>query len=104
MSRSKLERLQQLIDKKPDDPFPRYGWAMEQKRLGELESAIGAFGRLLEDFPDYIAAYYHYAGSLIEAEREQDASTVLEQGIEVAARQGNTHARDEMQALLDGID
>ncbi len=100
MSETRLEKLQQLAKQKPQEPFPRYGLAMEHKRLGDLEQAITIFQQLVNGFPDYTAVYYHYGSSLIAAGREEEACTILEKGIETASRHGNTHARDELQALL----
>lgn len=99
----RLEKLRQLAQQKPGDPFPLYGLAMEHKRLGDLKQAIQTFEQLTAKFPDYTAAYYHYGSCLISAGREEEAEPILEKGIETASRSGNAHARDELQALLSEI-
>ena len=103
MSDTRLDKLQRLAEQKTEEPFPHYGLAMEHKRLGDLETAIQTFQQLVQKFPDYTAAYFHYGSSLIAAGQEEAACSVLKKGIETAARNGDAHARDELQALLSDL-
>ena len=43
----------EALAKAPQDPFPRYGLAMELKSRGELEASATAFDELIAAFPDY---------------------------------------------------
>ena len=97
------QRLQELAQKNPDDPFPRYGLAMEHKREGDLPSAIQIFSDLVEEHPDYLPVYFHYGTSLGAEGRGEKAREVLKAGIDVALRQGNTHARSELEAALEEL-
>ncbi len=98
---SRLEILKQLVARNPADHFVRYGLAMEFVNAGELEQAVAEYRALLTMNPDYAAAYYPAAQALEKLGRLEEAREMYRRGIEVAARQGNPHARDHLQAALD---
>jgi tetratricopeptide (TPR) repeat protein len=98
--KSKLELLSEIAAKDPKQPFPRYGVAMELAVLGRLEEAADAFRGLAKDLPDYVPTYFQ-AGKVCEKlGRLDDARDFYRRGIDAAARAGNGHARDELEAAL----
>jgi len=88
---------------KPDDPFPRYGVAMELVSLGSLEDAAAEFQELNRRFPDYTAAWYHHGVALGRLGRRDEARRVFEAGIEACRRKGDDHTLSELQAALEGL-
>ena len=96
----RIERLKNLAEKMPEDPFPRYGLAMEHKNRGDHREAIRVFQQLVEHHPDYTAAYFHFGMSLQAAGEQEKAEEVLGLGIEVADKNGESHAREELQTAL----
>lgn len=95
--------LEKMVAAKPADPFPRYGLAMEYKKLGRHEDAAQAFAALAEHHSDYVPGYLMH-GNLLEAMgRSADAAGVYERGIEVAAAAGDDHAVSELQAARDAL-
>lgn len=98
---SRLEQLKSLVEQDPGNSFLRYGLAMEYRNLGEIEAAVNEFRALMQADPNYAAAYFHGGQTLEMMGRPEEAREVYQQGVEVAARQGNQHARNEMQAALD---
>ena len=101
MAGSRREMLQQFLEQNPNDAFARYGLAMEEVREGHAEAALAQFEQVMTEHPDYCAAYQQAGQLLLSLERREQARQVLERGIATAARQGNAHARGEMQALLE---
>jgi predicted Zn-dependent protease len=97
----KAEGLREILRQDPGNAFARYGLAMELAGRGETEAALGEFGRLLGDHPDYTAGYFMAAQTLAKAGREAEAKQRLADGIACARRTGNQHAMGEMQAMLD---
>ncbi len=85
----------------PDNTFARYGLAMELVKLGDLEAAISEFRTLRERNPDYAAAYYHGGKALESLGRLDEARALMEEGIAVTTRTGDSHTRSELQAALD---
>jgi len=57
----------------------------------------------IQNNPDYVPGYQMYAQTLAQNERAEDAKAILAQGIQAAIRQGNQHARSEMEGLLETL-
>jgi tetratricopeptide (TPR) repeat protein len=98
--RSRREVLEQFVADKPTDAFARYGLALECVKLGDDSSATGHFHKLLESNPEYVAGYFQFGQLLGRLGRLDEARKLLSDGIVVAQRTGDIHARDEMQAAL----
>ncbi len=95
--------LNEVLSQSPDDAFARYGLAMEYSKVGEVESALEEFGKLLSAHPDYTAGYFMAAQTLVTANRVDEAKRMLVDGISSARRTGNSHAQSEMTAMLDEL-
>jgi predicted Zn-dependent protease len=98
--KTRRQLLEEFIATKPDDPFSRYGLALECMNSGDAAAADLHFRTLLERNADYIPAYLMYGQLLAREDRTAEAKQVLTNGIAAAARIGNQHARSEMEALL----
>jgi TolA-binding protein len=96
----RIATFRSFISKSPQDPFPRYGLAMELKGQGNHQEAWGVFEELIQKFPDYVATYLMAGGTLVALGRKDDASAIYQQGIEVATRRGDQHARRELESAL----
>jgi tetratricopeptide (TPR) repeat protein len=96
----RIEQLQEFITKSPNDPFPRYGLALELKNAGRLDEATTAFATLIEKFPDYTPAYLHAGNTLVARGLRAEARAVFERGIEACIRKRDGHARGEIEAAL----
>lgn len=92
--------LEQFVAQKPSDAFARYGLALECVKLGDDSAAASHFQRLIETNPEYVAGYFQYGQLLSRLGRTDEARRILSDGIVVAQRTGDIHARDEMQAAL----
>lgn len=95
--------LKEALAADPANVLARYGLAMEFSKSGETDAAMEQFKRLIADNPNYIAAYQQGAQTLLNAERFGEAKELLNQGIAVAERAANPHAKSEMESMLDGI-
>jgi len=98
--KSRRETLEQFVVEKPSDAFARYGLALECVKLGDDSAATQHFGKLLEVHPEYVAGYYQFGQLLARLGRLDEARKLLSDGIIVAQKSGDMHARDEMQAAL----
>jgi len=95
------EFIKNEINQYPDDPFNYYLLAIELVKEGALEEGFIQFDRLITKHPDYIATYYTYAASLIEAEEENRAEKILLLGINEAEKKGAAKALKELKQLLE---
>ena len=100
---NRLDMLTQFLQQNPNDAFARYGLAMEYSNLGQTETALEQFNKLLELHPDYTNGYFMAAQTLAKAGRTEDAKKMLSTGIESAKRMGNRHALSEMSSMLDEL-
>lgn len=101
----RMEQLEALLRQDPDDPFLRYGLALEYASAGDDETSVRMLLELIArpaGLP-YIPAYLQAGQALIRLERYEEARQVLRQGIEAAQAVGDLHAAGEMQGFLDSI-
>lgn len=101
--KSRREMLEQFVAQKPTDAFARYGLALECANSGDDSAAIGHFEKLLETNPGYVAGYFQFGQLLSRLGRIDEARKTLSNGIVVAQKAGDAHARDEMQAALSSL-
>ena len=101
--KSRREQLQEMLADQPDDAFLRYALGMEYVSEGNDEEAVTCFRALCQATPYYVPAYQQAAQALLRLGDAPEAATLLTQGAEVARRQGDLHAAEEMQGLLASI-
>ena len=100
MAVDRIATFRTFIAKKPDDPFPRYGLAMELRTRGDLEGSAAAFDELITAFPEYVPSYLMSGGVLAELGRRDEAIARYRRGIEVATARGDHHAKGELESAL----
>ena len=98
--------LTQFVQQRPEDPFPRYGLAIELKNQGRLEEADRVFAELIQRFPDYTPAYLHAGGVLAALARRDEAMAVYRAGIAACARRRppDGKAQAELEAALAALE
>jgi tetratricopeptide (TPR) repeat protein len=89
-----------FIERSPKDPFPVYGLAMEYKSQQRWSEADETFARLVESFPDYVAAYLQAGEVKKQLGLPDDAKEILRRGIAAASAKGDGHAKKELEAAL----
>src|SRR5262245_23140477 len=100
---SRLETIQKIVEQQPNDPFARYGLAMELKNVGQHEAAHAQFEELEKRHPAYVPQFLMHANLLSDMKRADEARACLRRGIEAARQAGNAHALSEMQGALDQL-
>jgi len=103
MEQTRIEFLEESLRSDPNSTFVRYALALEFVKAGRGEEAWRHFEHLLTHHPDYSAAYYQAGKLLVRSGRHEDARRVLAKGIEVTAKQGNLHARSELEGALEEL-
>lgn len=102
-NKNRRQKLEEFLAQHPEDSFSRYGLALDCFRQGDLTAAESHFQKLLATSPDYVPAYQMFAQMLAQNNRLEEAKAVLIKGIEAAIRQGNQHARSEMESHLSDL-
>ncbi|HXM98046.1 MAG TPA: hypothetical protein VN982_06180 [Candidatus Dormibacteraeota bacterium] len=101
--KTRRQVLEEFVEKKPDDPFSRYGLALECMNSGDSAAADTHFRALLERNSDYVPAYLMFAQMLARESRSAEAKQVLSKGIVAAMKMGDQHARSELEGLLSEL-
>lgn len=101
---ARIDVIRKIMDSAPQDPFPRYGYAMELKNLGRLDEAAAAFDELERRFPDYVPQYLMHHNVLLALRNKDGARAVCERGIAAASRKGDAHAAGELRGALDALE
>jgi hypothetical protein len=100
-----MEQIEAMLAEEPDDPFLRYGLAMEHAGAGDDAACVAVLRDLIARTADnpYVPAFLQAGQALVRLDRIDEAADVLRRGIDAARRAGDTHAQGEMQGLLDSI-
>ena len=98
-------KLEESLAADPNDPFLRYGLALQCLRDGAVEEGRQRLCSLIADDPDgQVAAYQQLGQSYAEAGELQAARAILETGVSKARAAGNGHAAGEMEQLIASLD
>ncbi|GMU34136.1 MAG: tetratricopeptide repeat protein [Planctomycetia bacterium] len=100
---SRLEQLQNLLAKEPEDAFLNFGLAMELAKNSRFDESLVQFERVMQFDPNYIAAYFQKAKTLLTMGDEDAAKAELRRGIAQAQACGEMHAKGEMEELLNSL-
>ncbi|MBI2956647.1 MAG: tetratricopeptide repeat protein [Acidobacteria bacterium] len=103
MTKSRLEMLEEFTRERPTDAFAHYGLALEYAKAGRSEEALAAFNKLLSFNPNYTAAYQQSGILLSQLGRVEEARQMYQRGIEVTGRNGELHAKTEMEEALHDL-
>ena len=98
--KTRRQLLDEFVSQNPGDAFSRYGLAIECMNSGDSAAADSHFLTLIERSPDYVPAYLMFAQFLVREDRSPEAKKVLTDGIAAAIKNGDSHARSELEALL----
>ena len=97
---NRLSQLEELLKEDPNDPFLKYGIALEHAKLGNLAEAIQRIENLLAEKPDYLGAYYQL-GQYYEAVKNFDAAkNIYEKGMLLAKEKKNMKTLNELREAL----
>ncbi len=100
---SRIDAIAKIVESQPNDPFPRYGLAMEYKNAGRAEEAHAQFEELRRRHPDYVPQYLMHGNLLASIHRLDDARAVLQAGLAAARKKGDGHAAGEIESALQNL-
>lgn len=104
MSADRKTQLQALLVDFPDDPFIKYGIAMEEVSAEDLDAALKSFEKLIEEHADYVPAYLQAGQIAARLENYLLAREIYTKGIVVAKKAKDFKASGEMEQFMDALD
>lgn len=102
-TKSRKQQLEEMLAEDPNDPFLRYGLAMEHVSAGQDEEAVRCFRELLQVAPEYVPGYMQGGRALTRLQRDEEARSMYQQGIAMARQKGDAHAAEEMERFLEDL-
>jgi Flp pilus assembly protein TadD len=102
--KTRKQQIEEMLAEDPNDPFLRYGLAMEHVAEGQDDEAVRCFQELLRVSPDYVPGYMQAGRALTRLGREEEARAMYRSGITAARQKGDAHAAEEMQSFLEQLD
>jgi len=99
----RLNSLLKLIEKDPDDSFLLYGIALEHLSTGNYEEAEKYLSSIIKKDPDYVPAYMQLAQVYENLNLIDKAKNIYKEGIEIARKNNDSHAADEMEDFLNEL-
>lgn len=103
MNTERMEKLQALLTREPNDAFLNFGLAMELAKGERWEESLAQFEKTIHLDPSYIAAYFHRGKTLVNKGDLEAARRALEIGIAKAEELGEYHSKSEMEELLHSL-
>jgi Tfp pilus assembly protein PilF len=100
MAKTRREQIEEMLATDPNDPFLRYGLAMEYVSAEDDEGALQRFRELFAVAPTYVPGYLQAGQALVRLGRTAEAATMFRDGITVARQKGDLHALGEMEGML----
>ena len=101
MREERIARLKASIEAEPNDSFSRYALALEYAGMNNTADATALLEDLIHRDPPYVPAHQQLGYLYQKLGRQEDARSIFTRGIEVAGRQGDSHAQSEMQDAID---
>ena len=96
----RLATFQRFVEAKPDDPFARYSLAMALRTAGRGEEAAAEFREIARRRPEYLPTYLMLGQVLESLGRDGEAARAYRDGMAVASKPSDGHARSELEQAL----
>jgi len=103
MNSARIEQLKNYLEETPDDPFLHYALALELQDEAPAK-AREIFDLLVNDFPDYLPAYYHAAHLYWALEENEKARSTFEKGIGLAQEKNDSNTLRELRNALTNFE
>ena len=100
---NRIDRLKAMLIESPEDCFLLHALGLEFVKIHEPGEAVEAFEQVILTDPDYVGTYYHLAQTYFRMGEFEKAKKVFLQGIEVAGKLKDNHARNELQMAVDEL-
>lgn len=100
MSDQIISNFQSMLEQGQDNALIRFSLGNAYLNAKEYKPAIEHLAQALKHDPDYSAAWKLYGKALAAADKNDEAITAYQQGIEIAESKGDIQAAREMKIFL----
>lgn len=103
-SEQRIEKLNALLEKDPNDTFSRYALALEHSGKNEPAAAVEILEELLKRDPNYLPAYHQLGQILGKLNRTAEAKNAYRSGIDLAMKQNDEKTAKEIREELEELE
>ena len=100
MSDQIISNFQSMLEQGQDNALIRFSLGNAYFNAKDYEQAVEHLSQALKHDPDYSAAWKLYGKALAAADRDNEAITAYQQGIQIAEKRGDIQAAKEMKVFL----
>lgn len=104
MSDPRIENLQRMLEKHPDDPRLLFGLALEYEKVARWDDVVGHLERYLQHADDEGNAWGRLGDALRHLGRDEEARAAYRKGVEAASRHGHPTMAAEFEEILEDWD
>ena len=104
MTNPRIQNLQRMLEKHPEDARLRFGLALEYEKAGRWEDVVEQLERYLQQTEDEGNAWGRLGEALRRLGREEEARAAYEKGVEAAERHQHPTMAAEFKEILDSWD
>lgn len=97
---SRLQYIQEMLEKEPDDSFLQYALALEYAKLNDIANAIELLEQLIIKDPTYLGTYYQLGKYYEQVGKPQLAEETYQKGVTIAKAQNNRKTLGELNEAL----
>ena len=100
MSDKIITNLQTMLEQGQDNALVRFSLGNAYLNSKDYGQAIEHLAQAIKHNSDYSAAWKLYGKALAAADRDNEAITAFQQGIQIAEKKGDIQAAKEMKVFL----
>lgn len=100
MTNPRIENLQRMLEKHPDDARLRFGLALEYEKAGRWEDVAHHLEQYLQRTEDEGNAWGRLGAALRRLDRHDEARAAYRKGIEAATRHNHPTMAAEFEEVL----
>lgn len=100
MNTSRLEQLNALLEKRPNDPFLWHAKGLEYARDEDWEQALTCYKKAIMLDENHVGTYYQLGKAFEATGQLEIARNTYQSGISIAGKLSDHHTKGELQTAL----
>lgn len=101
---SRIDMLNEMLLKEPEDSFLNYAMALEFAKLNEIGKSISLLEKITVRDENYLAAYYQLGKFYEQAGQKEKALATYQKGMSVAKTQKDQKTFSELNEAMQQLE
>jgi tetratricopeptide (TPR) repeat protein len=100
---SRQEKILQMLAETPNDTFLLFAMGLEKVKENNDKEALTYFNKILSVNENYCAVYFHLGKLFERQQKENEALTIYEKGMDICKKLNEMHNFNELRSALDSL-